>query len=296
MAQALRKATAFDVARLLFVGSIWGASFIFISLSLESFGPVTVATFRILLAAVVLAIISIVIGQAVPNHRSDWIKVSSVGVLNSAIPFFLISWGQQYISSAEAALLMATGTFFALLFSHFSTTDEKINFARVTGVLVGFCGVAVLVITDLLTEGAGSVKGQIAIMGAGASYAASSVLARRISHLPPISTAAVIMGTACCYMIPLALFVENPLAVRPTAMAVLSILFLGVVATALAFAVRFTIIRDNGAVFMAQVGYLVPLFGVIWSWLFLTSSIAVTTWMSLAFIILGIGIARKGVK
>ena len=296
MATQIRKPTLFDVSRLALVGSIWGGSFLFIALALESFGPITVATARIATAALVLLGVCAVLKQSLPNRLSDWRKLFVVGIFNSAIPFFLISWGQQFISSAEAALLMATGTFCALIISHFSTTDERINPARVVGVSVGFLGVFVLVILDLIQFGLGSLKGQIAVILAGSSYALSSVLARRISHLPSISTSAGIMLTASGYLIPVAFLLETPFNPDASTISLLSLGFLGIIATAFAFVVRFTIIRDNGAVFMAQVGYLVPLFGVIWSWIFFSEAITLGTWLALILILIGIAITRRGVK
>lgn len=288
MAQALRKATPFDIFRLVLVGAIWGAAFIFIAIAVETFEPITVAAIRVALAAVILSLVSLMLRYAFPRTLADWRRVTVIGLFNSAIPFYLISWGQQYISSAEAALLMATGTFCALLISHFSTKGERINWARGMGVLIGFSGVAVLVMVELMQTGLGGLKGQIAVMAAGASYATSSVLARRISHLPSISTSAAIMVTGSCYLIPMALIFERPMAVELS--------LAPVIATAFAFVVRFTVIRDNGAVFMAQVGYLVPLFGVFWSWLVFSETITIQTWIALLCIVVGIAFTRKGVR
>ncbi|NKB60755.1 MAG: EamA family transporter [Gammaproteobacteria bacterium] len=296
MAQALRKATPFDIFRLVLVGAIWGAAFIFIAIAVETFEPITVAAIRVALAAVILSLVSLMLRYAFPRTLADWRRVTVIGLFNSAIPFYLISWGQQYISSAEAALLMATGTFCALLISHFSTKGERINWARGMGVLIGFSGVAVLVMVELMQTGLGGLKGQIAVMAAGASYATSSVLARRISHLPSISTSAAIMVTGSCYLIPMALIFERPMAVELSLAPVVAMVFLGVIATAFAFVVRFTVIRDNGAVFMAQVGYLVPLFGVFWSWLVFSETITIQTWIALLCIVVGIASTRKGVR
>ncbi len=268
MPATIRPPTAFDVARLLLVGAIWGASFPVIAVALQGFGPLSISALRVSMGGALLLALGLLVGQTPRMTGGEWRLAATIGLLNSAAPFFLISWGQQFISSAESALLMATGTFCALLFSHFSTRDERVNWARGLGTVVGFGGVAVLVIVELLASGLGGIKGQIAVMLAGACYAASSVLARRVGHLPTIATSAAIMLTAAIYMLPSAMLFEGLLAARPGWAPALAMLFLGVVATAFAFSVRFTIIRDNGAVFMSQVGYLVPLFGVIWGWLF----------------------------
>ncbi len=294
MVTAIRKPTPFDVGRLIFVGAVWGGAFIFVTLALTDFGPVSIATWRVVLGAATLAVAARLIGQAWPRGAKNWRTIFIVGCLNSAVPFFLISWGQQFISSAESALLVAAGTFVSLLLSHFTSQDERINPARVAGVAIGFVGVMVLVFWDLLEKGTGNLGGQLAVMAAGCSYATSSVVSRRLTHLPMISTSAATMATACLYLVPLAFLLENPLPPDPSGESLVALLYLGVVATALAFTVRFFIIRAAGAVFMSQVGYLVPLFGVIWSGLYFADAIELQTAISLGLILLGIAVTRKG--
>jgi drug/metabolite transporter (DMT)-like permease len=294
MLPAIRRPTLTDVAKLTFVGAIWGGAFIFVTIALNDFGPVSIATWRVSTGALVLLVIALLIGQRFPRGLRNWRFIFVVGFLNSAVPFFLISWGQQFISSAESAILVAMGTFVSLLLSHFTSDDERINKSRVLGVAVGFVGVLVLVFWDLVESGAGNLWGQLAVMAAGCSYATSSVISRRLTHLPMISTSAVTMSSACLYMVPLAFLLEDPLPGNVDPSSIVAIAYLGVVATALGFTVRFFIIRANGAVFMSLVGYLVPLFGVIWSGLYFADAINLQTSISLSLIMLGIAITRRG--
>lgn len=294
MLNPIRRPTLFDVGRLLFVGAIWGGAFIFIALALTDFGPISIATWRVFLGAVVLLIIAVLVGQKFPRGARNWRNIFVVGCLNSAVPFFLISWGQQFISSAETALLMAMGTFFGLVVSHFSSHDERINVSRTLGVSIGFIGVLVLVLWDMIESGLGNLSGQLAVMTAGCSYAASSIISRRLTHLPMISTSAATMLSASLYMVPLALLLEEPFPAMVSHSSLFALIYLGVVATALAMTLRFFIIRANGAVFMSMVGYLVPLFGVLWSGLYFADAINLQTLLSLGLILLGIAITRKG--
>ena len=252
------------------------------------------AAWRISLAALVLFVVCHATGNRLSRSVADWREMLLIGSLNSALPFFLISWGIQYISSAEAALLMATGTFFSLILSHFVSPDERINASRFIGISVGFCGVFLLVVHELLETGMGGLKGQLAVIGAGVSYATSSVLSRRISHLPALPAAASILGCTSVYMLPLAFLLEDPLPAVADAISIGAILMLGIIATAVAYVIRLQIIVNNGAVFMAQVGYLVPLFGVIWSWLFLAETVSPQMTAALAAILCGIAITRRG--
>lgn len=291
---SIRRPTLFDVGRLFFLGAIWGGAFIFISLALNDFQPVSIAAWRVALGALVMTSIVFFTARKIPTGLRDWRYIFVIGFLNSAVPFFLISWGQQFISSAATALLMATGTFCAVLVSHFTSHDERINRFRLAGVLIGFGGVLTLVLWDIVDSGLGGLKGQIAVTIAGCSYAISSVISRRLSHLPSISTSAATLFSASLYMVPLAFMLENPLPKQVGMSSVLSILYLGVIASALAMTIRFSVIRANGAVFMAQVGYLVPLFGVIWSGLFFANVINLQTLLALALILIGIAVSRKG--
>ena len=294
MLNPIRRPTLFDVGRLFFVGAIWGGAFIFIAVALTDFGPISIATWRVSLGALVLLMIALMIGQKFPRDFRNWRNIFVVGCLNSAVPFFLISWGQQFISSAESALLMAMGTFFGLVVSHFSSHDERINVSRALGVSIGFIGVLVLVLWDMLESGPGNLSGQLAVMTAGCSYATSSIISRRLTHLPMISTSAATMLSASLYMVPLAFLLEDPLPETIHGSSMFAIIYLGVIATALAMTMRFFIIRANGAVFMSMVGYLVPLFGVLWSGLYFADAINLQTLLSLGLILLGIAITRKG--
>ena len=294
MLNAIRRPTPLDVSRLIFVGAIWGGAFLFISIALEDFGPIGIAAWRVTLGAILLCGIALAIGQRFARGARTWGLIFVVGFLNSTVPFFLISWGQQSISSAESALLVAMGTFVSLLLSHFTSDDERINAPRVVGVSIGFIGVMVLVLWELLESGTGNLPGQIAVMAAGCSYATSSVISRRLTHLPMISVSATTMASACLYMIPLAFLLEDPWPHAVEIKSILALIYLGVIATGFAFTLRFFIIRDNGAVFMSQVGYLVPLFGVIWSGLYFADAINPQTLISLGLILLGIAITRRG--
>ena len=294
MLNPIRRPTLLDVANLIFLGAIWGGAFLFISIALNDFEPISVATWRVSLGALVLVVISLVIGQKFPRGMRNWRNIFIVGCLNSAVPFFLISWGQQTISSAESALLMAMGTFFSLLLSHYTSHDERINRFRAIGVSVGFLGVVVLVLWEMIETGLGSLSGQLAVMIAGCSYAASSIVSRRLTHLPMISTSAATMLSASLYMLPLAFLLEDPLPSDVSSSSMFALVYLGVVATALAMTMRFFIIRANGVIFMSLVGYLVPLFGVLWSGLYFADAIDLRTLLALVCILLGIAITRKG--
>jgi len=126
------------------------------------------------------------------------------------------------------------------------------------------------------------------------SYASSSVLSRRISHIPALPASASILACTSVYMLTLAFLFEDPINADPRMVPILALVALGVLGTAIAYVIRLQIIANNGAVFMSQIGYLVPLFGVIWSWLFLSEIVGIVTVAALVAIMCGIAITRRG--
>lgn len=289
----IRTATPIDVAKLTTLGAVWGSAFICIEIALGAVDPWGLVAARVTVGAAVLLIVAHLLGQAWPRRRADWIRIAVVGLLNSAVPFFLISWGQQAVPANLAAILMASGPFVALGLSHVLTHDDRMTPAKVVGLTVGFAGVVVVVGVDAMDRAVDQVMGQLSIMGASASYAVAGVLTRRLDHLPTMTTSAAILALPALVVWPLALAFAAPVAADIAPVEVLAILFLGLVPTGAAQLLRFQILRDNGAVFMSQVSYLVPVFGVFWAWAILAQRPAPEAWAALALILLGIYISRR---
>ena len=292
----IRQPTAIDTTRLFALGAIWGSAFLCIEIALTGFAPLTLAAGRIALAAVALAIAVRLAGLRLPTDRHTLGLLTVIGFFNTALPFVLISWGQVHIDSAMAAILMAAGPFVALILSHFFTGDDRLTLPKIAGMLMGFAGVAVLVGLDAIAGAKASVLGQLAVMGAAACYALSGVLTRRVAHVPPLANAATVLVTSTAYMVPLALLVDRPWQAVPGGEAVLALVFLGLLPTGLAYLLRFQIITAVGATFMSQVSYLVPLFAVLWGWLFLAEIPSAAGWVALVLILGGIGISRLRIR
>lgn len=288
----IRQPTSVDTARLFALGAIWGSAFLCIEIALTGFAPMTLAAGRIVMAALALAIATRLAGVPLPTDIRTLGLLTVIGFFNTALPFVLISWGQQHIDSAMAAILMATGPFVALILSHLFTGDDRLTWPKVAGMLLGFSGVMVLVGVDVLAGAKASVMGQLAVMGAAACYALSGVLTRRVAHVAPLASAAMVLITGAVYMVPLALAIDRPWQSMPNGSAWLALGFLGLFPTGFAYLLRFQIITKVGATFMSQVSYLVPLFAVLWGWLLLSEIPSASGWIALGLILVGITISR----
>ncbi len=290
--QPIRQPRFADTAKLVLLGAIWGSSFLCIDIALLGFSPLTIAALRVSLGGATLGLLVLLTGQTLPRSAATWTLVAVVGVLSSALPFFLISWGQQYIYGGQSAILMASGPFVALLLSHRLTPDDRLSGYKLLGMTMGFGGVAVLVGVDVLRGSSASVFGQLAIVGAACCYAGSAILTRKLSSISALTYSAttLLAGTAC--LAPLAVLLDRPWSLDPPREALLAVLFLGLVPTALAILLRFQIVQRVGATFMSMVAYLIPLFAVFWGWLLLSQVPPPRAWLALGLICLGLYVSR----
>jgi drug/metabolite transporter (DMT)-like permease len=243
---------------LLILSVIWGASFFFIKVALSGFDPFTVVFIRVALAAIVLVCVVYVRGLRLPASPRVWGALFVLGAINNALPFSLIAWGETRIDSGTAAVFNATTPIFVGILAHFFTADEKLTPGKVVGMLVGFFGVYLMMSPEFRGGVSWRGLGQVAVLGAAASYAASGVFAKRFKDQPPIVTAAGMLIGASILIMPLAILNDAPWSCPPLE-AVGSLVTLAVVGTAAAYVIFFRILSTAGATNVLLVTFLVPI-------------------------------------
>lgn len=288
--------TLFHYCLLFFQGAIWGSSFFAIKIALEGFGPVTVAAGRIGLAALVMIIYAFSRGDRIPRDPKTLLLLVVIGMFNCALPFFLIPWGEQYLLSGQAAILMAIGPLIALVIAHFTTTDERLNRFKASGFLLGFIGVLFVIGIQPLRQGLGELVPQLAILLAATSYAISGAFAKKLTGLNSSTVTACVLFFASIMTVPMSFIMESPLATQGAGFdwsAVMALAYLGLIPTGLAFFIRFFLIKNVGYTFVSQVGYLVPVFGVIFGALLLDEVITWAMIVGLVLILGGMALSRR---
>ncbi len=192
------------------LGLIWGATFMVVAIALEGYGPLTVACARTTLGAVALLLLMRVLNRPLPVFTPVMIRyLVAIGLMNTALPFALLSWGQQYVPSAFAGISMAALPLFVLPLAHLFT-DEKMSLRNTLGVMMGFIGATVLIGPGVLRIGTGwEPLGQIACVAASVSYAVSSIMTRRCPPIDPITMAALLLTVGSVALIPAMLIVEG---------------------------------------------------------------------------------------
>jgi drug/metabolite transporter (DMT)-like permease len=280
-----------SLVRLAVLSVIWSSPFVFIKIGIETVPPLTMTVGRVVLASFVLYGFLRLRRQSLPGGRRLWAMFLGLAVLGNALPFSLIAWGEERIDSGLAAILMAVMPLATVLLTHYFTRDERAGVAKVLGVTIGLAGVAFLVGTEALRGLGGDVWRQLAVAGAALSYAAAATLARRLPPLTPVVRTTAVMICGCLVIIPLALIFERPWMLSPSTEGVLSIVYLGLVPTAVGTILYFRLISDTGATFVSFVNYLIPVLGVLWGFLFLDERVSIQALVSMAAILAGIAIA-----
>lgn len=252
---------------LLALSVLWGGSFFLMAVALRGFPPFTIVLVRVFLAAAALGAACTLLRLPLPRGRTAWVACAGMGLLNNAIPFTLIVVAQQHIPSGLAAVVNASTPVFAVLAAHLLTSDEKLTMNRLLGALTGLAGVTILAGPAALAPGGGNEALGIALcLGACLSYGVSGVWSRRLRRagLAPLPAAAGQCATSTLMMVPLVMLVDQPWTLpAPGADSIAAVIALGLLATALAYALFFAILGAAGATNAMLVTLLVPVTALI---------------------------------
>lgn len=289
-------ATLGDYGLVVLLSVIFGASFMLTKISLEEIPPTILVAGRFAGAFVILYFVMKIAGQSLPPPGPIWWYIGASAIVGNTLPFFLISWGQVGTDAGLAAILMAVMPLATIVLAHFLTNDEKLNRYRIIGFTLGIAGVIILIGYDKLgTLGDETVR-QFAILTAAICYALNAIITKGMTGLPQRAMVTALMGLSMIIMIPIAFAVEDPMSLNLTYTAAGSWILLIVFPTAIGTLLLFAIIRRQGAAFLSQINFLVPVAGVGWGILILAEEIPVRAWLALALILIGVAIARMKPK
>jgi drug/metabolite transporter (DMT)-like permease len=281
------------LAGLLLLGALWGASFLFIKLGLESFPPLTLVSLRLLGAAVLLYALLRMRGLRLPTTRRGWGDLVFIGVAGTLLPWLLITWGEQHISSGLASILNATTPLFSILLAYVWTREEQLSPLRTAGVLLGFVGVVVAVGPDDLNLASAGTQGELAVLGAAALYGVAAIYGRRAFRgMPPLVPATGQMITGSIALVPIALLVDGPPTSAPTAAAIGGVVGLTLIGTVFAYILYYWLLERLGAARASMVTYLLPPFALLYGWLWLSEPLHANTLLGLGLVVAGILVAN----
>ena len=291
----MRETKSLDYFLLTILALFWASAFFNIKIATYSYGPLTIAFLRIFFGAIPVVLLCYLKKIKIEAFSKDWYWFAAIGIINLVVPFFLIAYGVQKVQSNLAAILMASTPLTAAGLAHFFIKNEKINFVKSLGILIGFSGIVFLFFDDILIN-ENNIFSAFLILFGSCFYVVGGLLTLKISNKKNENVTASILIWGTLVLLPVSLFFEQPWNLTPRLDSTLALIYLGIFSTGIAWLLRFYILKHNGLVFQAQVAYLIPIFGVILGFLILNEAITPKVIITLIAVIIGIYIVKKGSK
>jgi len=276
----------FDWVLLILLSLVWGGSFFFNEIGLRELPVISIVAMRVAIAAVVLWVVVLAQGLPIPSGIRNWSWFLMMGLINNVLPFTLIVYGQTTVTAGLASILNATTPFFMVLIIALFVDNETIVKRQITGLIVGFSGVVLMLAPDLLNSGNTSIIGQAAVLCAAFSYAAAGIYGRRFQQvgIPPVVAAAGQVSMSAVLLVPVAIYFNGIPNFTSLSVSVwMSIVGIAVLSTALAYVLYFRILNSAGAVNLMLVTFLMPVSALMLGTFFLHEPVRVLE-------IVGIGI------
>ncbi|MDC3042046.1 DMT family transporter [Candidatus Pelagibacter sp.] len=289
----MRQPKLIDYFLLTILSLIWASAFFNIKIATYSFGPITIAFLRVFFGAIPVLLLCYFKNIKVEAFSKDWHWFAMIGFINLVAPFFLIAYGVKSVQSNLAAILMSTTPLSSTILAHFYTKNEKFNLIKTIGILIGFSGIVFLFSDNLLIDENNFVSALLILFGS-TCYVVGGVLTLKISKKKNENVTGSILIWAIIILLPLTFLIEQPFQTMPRTDSLISVIYLGIVPTGIAWLLRFRILTTNGLIFQSQVSYLIPIFGTILGYIFLKELITTKVLISLIAVCIGIYFVKKG--
>lgn len=288
----MRQPRLIDYTLLVILALIWASAFFNIKIATESFGPITIAFLRVFFGSIPVLLLCFYKKIKIEAFSKDWYWFAIIGFVNLVLPFFLIAYGVKSVQSNLAAILMSTTPLSSTILGHFYTKNEKFNLVKTFGILIGFSGIIYLFSDNLLINDSNFISALLILLGS-TCYVIGGVLTLKISKKKNENVTGSILIWAVLILIPFVYFIEKPWNSVPSVESTISVVYLGMVSTGVAWLLRFKILKNNGLIFQSQVSYLIPIFGTILSYIFLKEIITPKVLLSLLAVVVGIYFVKK---
>lgn len=279
---------ALELALLGLLATLWGASYTFIKVGVETIPPVTLIAARTLIAGSLLLLVMRLRGIALPRDRGLWLGFLVQACLNSVVPFTLIAGAEMTVDAGLATILNSTSPIFTFLLTVLLVRHEAVTARKLLGVVAGLAGISLIVGLEALGGFGDALVAQLAIVAATICYAGAAIFGRRFKGLDPSVPAAGSMLCGTAILIPASLAIDRPWLLSPSMDSLLALLALSVFSTALAFTIYFRLLHTLGSVGTTSQAHLRVPVGVAIGVLFLGETLASTAWLGLACVVLGV--------
>ena len=275
--------------------ALWGSNFMFIKLGVSAVPPATLVATRLVIGAAILVAVVRAMGYVFPPFGRAWMPYVVLAVAGNCLPFWFITWGQKSLDSALAGILMAIMPLATLLLAHFFVTGEGMTRNRVAGFLLGFAGIVALMGPAALAGLGGSplqVLAQFSVLAGALCYAVNGIMIRVMLKGDVMVASAAIIAAAAVVSVPVALVVDQPWRLSPSADAVWLLLWIGIGPTAIATLVHLKLIGSAGPTFMSLINYCIPVVATFFGVTLLGEEPGVNAYTGLLLILSGIALSQ----
>ena len=279
---------ATELALLLVLATLWGASYTFLKVAVATIPPVTLIAARTLIAGLLLIAIMHWRGIKMPTDAANWRRFLFQACLNSVIPWTMVAWGTRAVDAGVATILNSTAPIFTFFLTLAISGREAVTFRKMVGVIAGMVGICLIVGMQALAGLGEQLAAQIVLLLAAVCYAGAAIFGRAFKNLDPMAPAAGSLLCGAAVLIPLSLVVDQPWTLAPSMNSLLALLGLAVFSTAFAFAIYFRLIQTLGSIGATAQAYLRVPIGVAASVIVLGEQLSSTVWIGLACVVIGV--------
>ena len=285
---------------LIILSAIWGSAFFAIKVGLNSFSPIGVACLRLIIASIFLLFLFYLQKKNMTFTKEVLFLLILIGIIGNFIPFFLISWAEQFIPSSTAGMLMAIGPIITLIMSHFLTKNEKFSLMKIVSITIGLVGVFFIFninsLNNLYSNTSIEIYAKLLVILAAFGYMFSNIIAyEKLSNIDSFSITTFATTFGAIFSLPFFIYDMgvNNFVYDFNYNSAYAIIYLGIFPTAIAFQFRYYITKTSGPVFLSYVAYLIPVFAVIWGYILLSEKIGINSLIGIFLILLGVYLGQN---
>ena len=285
---------------LIILSAIWGSAFFAIKIGLNDFTPTSVASLRLIIASIFLLFLFYLQKKQIVFTRQTIFLLVIIGIIGNFIPFYLISWAEQFIPSSTAGMLMAIGPIITLVMSHFLTKNEKFSLMKFISIIIGLVGVFFIFnirsVDNILNNSSIDILAKFLVILAAFGYMFSNIIAyEKLTKIDSFSITTFATTFGAIFSLPFFIYDinVNNFDYNFNYNSAYAIIYLGIFPTAIAFQFRYYITKTSGPVFLSYVAYLIPVFAVIWGYVLLSEKIGFYSFIGIFLILLGVYLGQN---
>ncbi|MBB4186934.1 drug/metabolite transporter (DMT)-like permease [Sinorhizobium terangae] len=288
MTAAAKINIAVELLLLLALATLWGASYTFIKIGVETIPPVTLIAARTLLAGAILLAVIGWRGLSLPCDTATLKRFLFQACLNSVVPFTLIAWAERTIDAGVAVILNSTTPIFAFLLTALITRHEPVTARKFVGVIAGLTGISLIIGLEAFSGIGDQLIPQLAVILATICYAGAAIFGKNFKGLDPMIPAAGSLLAGAILLVPTSLVIDRPWTLNPSPESLIALVCLSAFSTALAFVIYFRLIHTLGSVGTTAQAYVRVPIGVAIGVLFLGETLPTTAWIGLCCVVAGV--------